>query len=63
MHSNYFGLSHLDLQNVNKDYVIFLYFHNFLAKSEQKPKTKNGMNKRSFLDVHLTQKRVGGTGV
>jgi len=35
---------HLALQNVNKDYVIFLYFRNFVAKSDQKPKTKNGMN-------------------
>ena len=34
-------LSHLALQNVNKD-----YFCNFIAKSDQKPKTKNGMNKR-----------------
>ena len=36
-----FRLAHLALQNVNKDYVIFLYFRNFIAKSDQKPKTKN----------------------
>ena len=39
-----FCLAHLALQNVNKDYVIFSYFRNFVAKSDQKPKTKNGMN-------------------
>ena len=33
------------MQNVNKDYVIFLYFCNFFAKRDPKPKTKNGMNK------------------
>ena len=34
------------LQNVKKKiYVIFSYFRNFVAKSDQKPKTKNGMNK------------------
>ena len=37
-------LAHLALQKVNKNYVIFSYFHNFIAKSDQKPKTKNGMN-------------------
>ena len=40
----FFRLAHLALQNVNKDYVIFSYFLNFVAKSHQKPKTKNGMN-------------------
>ena len=40
----FFCLAHLALQNVNKDYIIFLYFRNFIAKSDQKPKTKNGMN-------------------
>jgi hypothetical protein len=40
----FFLLGHLVLQNVNKDYVIFLCFRNFLAKSDQKPKTKYGMN-------------------
>ena len=42
--SSFFRLAHLPLQNVNKDYVIFLYFHNFVAQSDQKPKMKNGMN-------------------
>ena len=37
-------LAHLTLQNVNKDYVIFSYFGNFVTKSDQKLKTKNGMN-------------------
>ena len=36
-------LEHLVLQNVNKDYIKFLYFRNFATKSDQKP--KNGMNK------------------
>ena len=41
--SIFFRLAHLALQYVNKDYVIFSYFHNFVAKSDQKPKTNNGM--------------------
>ena len=40
----FFRLAHLALQNVNKDYVIFSYFRNFIAKSDQKPKTKTKMN-------------------
>ena len=40
----FFRLAHLALQNVNKDYVIFSYFCNFVAKNDKKPKTKNGMN-------------------
>ena len=43
--SVFFHLFHLTLQNVNKDNVIFMYFSNFVTKSDQKPKTKNGMNK------------------
>ena len=39
-----FRLAHLALQNINKDYVIFSYFCNFVAKSNEKPKTKRGMN-------------------
>ena len=42
--SVFIRLAHLALKNVNKDFVIFLYFHNFIPKSDQKPKTKNGMN-------------------
>ena len=34
----FFRLAHLALQNVNKDYVVFLYFRNFVAKGGQKPK-------------------------
>ena len=41
----FFRLAHLALQNVIKDYVIFSYFWDFVAKSDQKPKTKNRMNK------------------
>ena len=37
-------LANLALQYVDKDYVIFSYFRNFVTKSDQKPKTKNGMN-------------------
>ena len=40
----------LALKNVNKDYVIFLYFCNLVNKSDQKPKMKNGMNKTYILD-------------
>jgi hypothetical protein len=40
--SVFFRLAHLDLQNVNKDYVTFSYLRNFIAKSDQKPKMKNG---------------------
>ena len=32
----FFCLAHLAFQNVNKDYLIFSYFHNFVAKSDQK---------------------------
>jgi hypothetical protein len=35
------------LQNVNKDYIIFSYLCNFVAKSDQKPKTKNRINETS----------------
>ena len=31
--------------------MIFLYFHNFVAKSDQKPKTKNGMNET--IESHI----------
>ena len=41
-----FRLAHLALQNVSKGYVIFLYLRDFVAKSDQKPKTKNGMNEK-----------------
>ena len=41
----FFCLDHLALQNVHKKYAIFLYFHNFFAKSDKKTKTKNGINK------------------
>ena len=34
----FFRLAHLALQNVTKDYVIFSYFCNFVAQSDQKPK-------------------------
>jgi hypothetical protein len=44
----FFRLAHLALQNVNKDCAIFLYFRNFVAKSDQKPKTKKGMNEKQL---------------
>ena len=44
----FFRLAHLALQNVNKYYVIFSYLRNFIAKSDKKPKTKNGMNETYF---------------
>ena len=47
----FFCLAHLALQNVNKDYAIFSYFCIFSAKSDQKPKTKNGMKHRSSTDL------------
>ena len=31
--------------------VIFSYFHNFIAKRDQKPKTKNGMSKTRMLSL------------
>ena len=40
----FFHLAHLDLQNVNKDYVTFSYLRNFDTKNDQKPKTINGTN-------------------
>ena len=49
--SGFFRLAHLVLQNVNKDYVIFSYFHNFIAKSDQEPKTKNGMNETNIVKI------------
>ena len=51
--SVFFCLAHLALQNVNKDYITFSYFRNFIAKSDKKPKTKNGMN------ATLKEKKVG----
>ena len=51
--SVFFRLAYLALQNVNKDYVTFSYFLNFIAKSHQKPKTKNGMNDANIY--HLGQ--------
>ena len=45
----FFRLAHLALQNINKDYVMFVYFRIFVAKSDQKPKTKFGMNKTKVI--------------
>ena len=52
----FFHLAHLALENVNKDYVIFSYFHNFVAKSDQKPKTKNGMNETQMRFIQNKMK-------
>ena len=38
------GFYRLALQNVKRDYVIFSYFRNLVDKSDQKLKTKFGMN-------------------
>jgi hypothetical protein len=38
---------------VNKDFVIF--FRNFIAKSDQKPKTKNGMNETNVFEKEVTK--------
>ena len=51
--SGFFRLAHLALQTINKDYVIFSYFRNFFTKSNQKPKTKNGMNEVFFFHVSM----------
>ena len=55
----FFRLAHLALQNVNKDYIIFLYFCNFVAKSDKKPKTKYGINSRIGVrfDEHVKKLR------
>ena len=41
------------MQNVNKGYVIFLNFRNFIVKSDQKPKTKTGMNEKKALTIFI----------
>ena len=33
---------------------MFSYFHNFVGKSDQKPKAKNGTNKTKLLWVHIS---------
>ena len=40
----------------------FLYFHNFVAKSDQKPKMKNGMNE-TLIITNLFVEIVFGTGL
>ena len=52
----FFRLAHLALQNVNKDYIIFSYFRNFVTKSDQKPKTKNGMNETIIYKAFIVWK-------
>ena len=52
----FFCLAYVALQNVNKSYVIFLYFRNFIAKSDQKQKSKNGMNVMLLHWVFFLQK-------
>ena len=47
----FFCLAHLALQNVNKDYVIFSYFCNFVAKSDQK--RKMGWTKQKSKDFTI----------
>ena len=38
----FFSLAHLALQNVKKVYIIFSYFHNCVAKSDQNQKREMG---------------------
>ena len=47
--SCFFCLAHLALQNVNKDYIIFLYCRNFVAKSDQKQKIGWTKHKKDIL--------------
>ena len=48
------------MQNVKKDYV-FSYFCNFVAKSDKKPKAKNGMNEKNATQItHLKTGRYLG---
>jgi len=49
----FFRLVHLALQNVNKGYLIFSFFRNIIAKSDQKPKTKNGMNETHGSELNI----------
>ena len=61
----FFHLAQLALQNVNKDYVIFSYFRNFVTKSYQKPKRKNEINKTYVLTTYMLSKytKVSWVGV
>jgi len=49
----FFRLAHLALQNENKGYLIFSYFCKFIAKSDQKPKTKNRMNETHGSELNI----------
>ena len=46
------------LENVNKDYVKFSYFYNFIDKSDQKPKTQNGMNETLKEKTSVSQRLI-----
>ena len=48
---------HLALQNVNKDYIIFSYFGNFVAKTDEKQKMER--NKQYLL--YLLFRAIRGT--
>ena len=48
----FFHFAHLALQNVNKDYVIFSYFRNFMPKVTKTKKPKMGWTK------HKSRKKV-----
>ena len=57
--SVFFHLGHLALRYVNKDYVIFSYLCNLVAKSDQNQKTKNGMNETLMVEnIFWTHKNV-----
>ena len=51
----FFRLAHLALQNINLE---FLYFRNLFAKSDQKPKTKNGMNETKCRFPNIYQANI-----
>ena len=50
---------HLALQNVNKDYIIFSYFGNFVAKTDENQKPKMERNKQYLL--YLLFRAIRGT--
>ena len=58
--SVFFGVAHLALQNVNHDYAIFLYFPNFVTKSDQKPNRKNGMKERN---IKASKKKISSLAI
>ena len=54
----FFRLAHLALQNVNKDHAIFLYFHNLVAKRDQKTKNQKWDERNIDLSFHYLDPNV-----